>query len=119
MELIEICSGTRDLDKAGAIVSVLRKLDPTNETVLYAAYRIYWNLAAESVLSLFVIDPNSARLHQAMAHELAKRGDIAEVIENYRAALKIDPRLPGLHFELAEMLSTLSTTDGREEAEKL
>jgi lipopolysaccharide biosynthesis regulator YciM len=41
MELIEIYSGARDLDKAGAIVSVLRKLDPTNESVLYSAYRIY------------------------------------------------------------------------------
>ena len=53
-----------------------------------------------------------------MAHELAKRGNTAEAIENYRAALKIDPKLPGLHFELAEMLSTLSTAPGRQEAEK-
>ncbi len=118
MELIEIYSGTRDLDKAGAIVSALRKLDPTNEAMLYAAYRIYSDLAAESLLSLSVVDPNSARMHQAMAHELAKRGNISEAIENYRAALKIDPQLPGLHFELAEMLSTLSTAEGREEAEK-
>jgi tetratricopeptide (TPR) repeat protein len=52
-----------------------------------------------------------------MAHELAKRGNTAEAIEHYRAALKIDPRLPGLHFELADMLSTLSTAEGRKEAE--
>jgi len=117
MELIETYSGTSDLDKAGTIVSILRKLDPTNEAVLYSAYRIYSDLAAESILSLSVVDPNSARMHQAMAHELAKRGDFAEAIENYRAALKIDPQLPGLHFELGEMLSTLSTTEGRDEAE--
>jgi tetratricopeptide (TPR) repeat protein len=118
MELIEIYSGAGDLDKAGAIVSVLRKLDPTNESVLYSAYRIYSDLATESVLSLSVAAPNSGRMHQAMAHELAKRGNTSEAIENYRAALKIDPHLPGLHFELAELLSTLSTTEGREEAEK-
>jgi len=118
MELIEIYSGAGDLDKAGAIVSVLRKLDPANEAVLYTAYRIYSDLAAESVLSLSVVDPNSARMHQAMAHELAKRGNTAEAIEHYRAALKIDPRLPGIHFELADMLRTSSTAEGREEAEK-
>src|SRR5579863_2456512 len=118
MELIETYSGSGDLDKAGAIVSVLRKLYPTNEAVLYSAYRIYSDLSVESMLSLSAVDPNSARTHQAIAHELAKRGDIAEAIENYRAALKIDPQLPGLHFELAEMLSTLSTTEGRDEAEK-
>jgi tetratricopeptide (TPR) repeat protein len=117
MELVEIYSGTGDLDKAGAIVSVLRKLDPANEAVLYTAYRIYSDLAAESLLSLSVVDPNSARMHQAIAHELAKRGNIAEAIEHYRAALKIDPRLPGLHFELADMLGTLSTAEGRKEAE--
>ncbi|HVR23960.1 MAG TPA: tetratricopeptide repeat protein [Candidatus Polarisedimenticolia bacterium] len=118
MELIEIYSGTENLDKAAAVVSDLRKLDLTNEAVLYTSYRIYSDLAAESLLSLSVVNPNSARLHQAMAHELAKRGNAVDAIENYRAALKIDPQLPGLHFELAEMLSTLSTTEGRREAEQ-
>lgn len=118
MELIEIDSGTGDLDKAAAIVSELRKLEPTDEGLLYTAYRIYSDLANESLLSLSVVDPNSARMQQAMAHELAKRGNTAEAIEHYRAALKIDPKLPGLHFELADMLRTLSTAEGRDEAEK-
>jgi len=118
MELIEIDSGRGDLDKAAALVSELRKLEPTNEAVLYTAYRIYSDLANESLLSLSVVDPNSARMQQAMAHELAKRGSAAEAIEHYRAALKIDPKLPGLHFELADMLRTLSTAEGREEAEQ-
>jgi tetratricopeptide (TPR) repeat protein len=117
MELIEIYSGLGDLDKAAATVSSLRKLDPTNEAVLYTAYRIYSDLAAESVLSLSVVGPNSARMHQAMAHELAKRGNTPEAIENYRAALKLDPTLPGLHFEIAEMLNTLSNAESRQEAE--
>jgi len=118
MELIEMYSAKGDLDKAAAIVSDLRKLEPTDEALLYTAYRIYSDLAVESLLSLSVVGPNSARMHQAMAHELAKRGNTPEAIENYRAALKIDPRLPGLHFELAEMLSTLPAPKGPEEAEK-
>jgi tetratricopeptide (TPR) repeat protein len=118
MELIEIYSGTENLDKAVAVVSELQKLEPTNEAVLYTSYRIYSDLAAESLLSLSVVNPNSARLHQAMAHELAKRGNTAEAIENYRAALKLDPQLPGLHFELAEMLGTLATPADEQEAEK-
>lgn len=117
MELIEIYSGTGDLDKAAATVGVLRKLAPTNEAVLYTAYRVYSDLTAESLLSLSVIAPNSARMHQALAHELAKRGKTEEAIENYRAALKLDPQLPGIHFELAEMLSTLATPDSLAEAE--
>jgi tetratricopeptide (TPR) repeat protein len=118
MELIEIYSGTENLDKAASVVNELQKLEPTNEAVLYTSYRIYSDLAAESLLSLSVVNPSSARLHQAMAHELAKRGNTAEAIENYRAALKLEPQLPGLHLELAEMLSTLSTPAGQQEAEK-
>jgi tetratricopeptide (TPR) repeat protein len=117
MELIEIYSGTGDLDKAAAVVSVLRKLEPEDEGLLYTAYRIYSDLANESLLSLTVVAPNSARMHQAMAHELAKQGHTAEAIENYRAALKINPQLPGLHFELAEMLRTVSTPQAHNEAE--
>jgi tetratricopeptide (TPR) repeat protein len=117
MELIEIYSGTGDLDKAAAVVSVLRKQEPEDEGLLYTAYRIYSDLANESLLSLTVVAPNSARMHQAMAHELAKQGHTAEAIENYRAALKIDPQLPGLHFELAEMLRTVSTPQSHDEAE--
>jgi tetratricopeptide (TPR) repeat protein len=116
-ELIEIYSGTGDLDKAAAIVSVLRGLEPTDEALIYTAYRIYSDLAAESLLSLSVVAPNSAHMHQAMAHELAKHGNTAEAIENYRAALKIDPRLPGLHFEIAEMLNSQATAESQQEAE--
>jgi tetratricopeptide (TPR) repeat protein len=117
MELIEIYSKTGDLDKAAETVNTLRKLEPTNEAVLYAAYRIYSDLTAESLLSLSVVAPNSARMHQALAHELAKRGETEKAIENYRTALKLDPQLPGIHFELAEMLSTLTTPESLAEAE--
>jgi tetratricopeptide (TPR) repeat protein len=55
-------------------------------------------------------------MHQALAHELAKRGSTPEAIENYRTALKLDPQLLGLHFELAEMLRVLGTAASREEA---
>ena len=117
MELIEIYSGSGDLDKAAATVSVLRELDPTNVELTYTAYRIYSDLVDESRLSLIVVAPNSARTHQMMAHELARQGKADEAIANYREALKIDPKLPGLHFELAEMLNNSTIPNGRQEAE--
>ena len=104
MELIEIYSASRELDKAGAVIKVLRDLRPTDEAILYSAYRLYSDLANESLLSLTIVAPNSARTHQAMAHEFAVRGETPQAIEHYRAALKTNPQLPGLHFELGDLL---------------
>ena len=114
MELIDLYSQTGDLDKAAATIGVLREMEPTNEAILYSAYRIYSELTDESILSLMVVAPKSAHMHELMAHELAKHGHTAEAIENFRVAIKIDPQLPGLHYELAEMLN--ASSEGREEA---
>jgi tetratricopeptide (TPR) repeat protein len=117
MELIEIYNGTGDLDKAAAIVSVLRGSYPSNVDVLYASYRIYSDLAGESMLSLSMAAPDSARMHQVMAHEMARQGDTEAAIRNYREALKLAPQLPGLHFELAEALHAASSSTEKREAE--
>ncbi len=118
VELVELDSRMGDLDAAAKTASALRKLEPTDQSILYIAYRIYSDLASESLLSLSVVAPNSGRTHQAMAHELAMRGNLAEAIQNDRAALTADPQLPGLHFELGEMLRAQGTADGKREAEQ-
>jgi len=111
MELIESYSSAGDLEKASAIASTLQTIDPENLRVLYAAYRIHSDLAREAMLRLSVAGPQSAFMYQVMAHELARRGDKVTAIKSYREALKIDPTLPGLHFELAEMLRSMPTTE--------
>ena len=116
MELIDLYSQAADLDKAAVTIGVLREAEPTNEAILYSAYRIYSELTDESILSMMLVAPNSAHMHELMAHELAKHGHTAEAIENFRMAIKIDPQLPGPHYELAEMLN--ASSEGREEAER-
>jgi Tfp pilus assembly protein PilF len=118
MELIETDSAMGDLEKAAEIVNVLRQLEPTDEAILYTSYRIYSDLAEQSLLSLSLVAPDSAHMHQAMAHELAIRGDNAAAIENYKKALKLNPNLPGLHFELAEMLNISTNPPDRAEAKE-
>jgi tetratricopeptide (TPR) repeat protein len=118
LELTEIYSKNGELDKAAATVSTLRALDPANVALVYSAYRLYSDLTDEARLSLIVVAPKSAQVHQMMAHELARQGQTKEAIENYKIALQIDPKLPGLHFELAELMNTSAAAGGSGEAEK-
>jgi tetratricopeptide (TPR) repeat protein len=116
MELVEIYSGREDFSKAARIVDFLREKYPTDAAVLYASYRVHSDAAGEAMLSLSLVAPHSALMHQVMAHELAKQGQMEGAIRNYREALKIDPKLAGLHFELAEALNASDTQAGKAEA---
>ncbi|MFT4113241.1 tetratricopeptide repeat protein [Silvibacterium sp.] len=116
LSLIELYSATGELDKAAATVAELRRNDPENVEVLYAAYRIHSDLAAESIVSLSLVDPDSPQMHQVMAHEETREGKTNEAIAEYRKAIALDPKLPGVHFELAELLNTSSDPKLKQEA---
>lgn len=115
MELVEVYSARDELDKAARTVDFLRIKYPTDLAVLYASYRIHSDLAGESMLSLSLVAPHSGQMHQIMAHELARQGQMEAAIANFREALRIDPKLPGIHFELAE---ALNASDAQEEKMK-
>ncbi|MDQ2775968.1 MAG: tetratricopeptide repeat protein [Acidobacteriota bacterium] len=118
MELIEVDYTLNDLSKAAEVVNVLRQLKPSDPDILYTAHRIFSDLADETTLSLAMVAPDSARMHQLMAHELARRADNEAAIMHYREALKLEPRHSDLHFELAEMLNGSSFAANKAEAEK-
>lgn len=118
MELVELYSGQEQLAKAAGVLDLLRNKYPADVGVLYTSYRIYSDLAGESMLSLSLIAPRSAQMYQIMAHELARQGQMDAAIRNFREALRINPSLPGLHFELAEALNASDTQQDKEEAKK-
>src|SRR5260370_38956284 len=74
-------------------------------------------VGGEGVVRLCVGGPGSGRRDEGMGHELEKHGDNEGAVRNYREALKLDPKLPGLHFELAEVLNASSVAAERQEAE--
>jgi tetratricopeptide (TPR) repeat protein len=102
--LIDNYTAKQDLEKAAAVVSTLLAGDPTDSRLLYMSYRIYSDLAGKSMLTLALVAPDSAEMHQVMARELARQNNSTEAIANYRAAIRLDPRLPGLHTELGDLL---------------
>lgn len=118
LELIEADYALRDVANAAETVNTLRVAVPDDVDILYAAYRIYSDLRDEVLLQFALVGSGSARSKQVIAHELARQGNTEGAIQSYRIALKSNPKLADLHFELAEMLSTLSSADAKAEAEK-
>ena len=55
---------------------------------------------------MMVAAPESSEMHVIMAGELSRKGDRASSIAQYREAIRLNPSLPGMHFQLAEELRT-------------
>jgi len=118
LELVGIYTAASNLDDAANIVTQLRKAYPDDMEVLYAAYRTYSELSGESMLSLSLIAPDSAQMHQIMAHEEIKEGNTNAAVAQFRKAIEINPHLPSVHYELGELLNTSQDSVVKSEAEK-
>jgi tetratricopeptide (TPR) repeat protein len=102
--LVDLYSNAGDLERAASIVSTLLASRPTDPSLLYLSYRIHSDLANRAILTMAIADPGSAEIHQAMARELAKQGNTAQAIIDYREAIRINPQLPGVHTDLGDLL---------------
>lgn len=118
LDLVGLYTRSGELDKAANLISQLEAVYPDAPEVLYAAYRTYADLSGESMLSLSLVAPDSAQMHQLLAHEEAREGNTNGAIGQYRKAIAIDPHLPGVHFELAELLRTSQDPAVKKESEQ-
>jgi tetratricopeptide (TPR) repeat protein len=117
LELIELHSASAQLDKAAAVAAKLVDLAPQNPQILLAAYQISRQTMYRSLLSMMLTAADSAEMHMIMGGELGREGDHAGAIAQYREALRLNPMLPGAHFELAEQLRTSPDKTLNEQAE--
>lgn len=115
--LIHNFSSTGELEKAASVASTLLDAQPTDPALLFLTYQLYTDLASKTMLTLALAAPESAQMHQVMGRELARHGDDAAAIANYREAIKLDPNLTGLHFELGNLLYNSSEEQLKAEAE--
>lgn len=111
MELIDSYYEQGDLEHAAATVNTLLQLNADDPDVLYMAQRIYQEMAEGALNKLTILAPGSARMQQVIAEHLINAGNLASAIEHYRLALKLNPRLPGLHYEIGESIMQSSTTE--------
>jgi tetratricopeptide (TPR) repeat protein len=70
----------------------------------YWRARCYERMATAAYLQLYQADPNSYRLHQLMGDLEATKGNDGKAIEEYRAAISLQPSVPNLHYSLGHLL---------------
>lgn len=115
--LIQIYEADDNLEKAAQTVSVLRTAYPTNVPLIYEAYRLHTKLAGEAMVALSLVEPNSAEMHQVMGHEALRYGDFPAAIAQYREAIKINPKLSGIHLELGDAMNNSADPTIKNQAE--
>ena len=106
VELIELYSAATQFEKALAVAGRLQEFDPQNPQIVLITYELSRQLMDQSLLTLMVSAPDSAEMHMIMGNELGRQGDHSNSAIQYHEALKLNPVLPGAHFELAEQLRT-------------
>jgi tetratricopeptide (TPR) repeat protein len=117
LELVELYSASGQLDKALSVAARMGELSPQDPQILFATHQLSRQMMYQSLLAMMMAAPDSAEMHMLMAGELGRQGDRANSIAQYREALRLNPKLPGAHFELAEQLRTASDAAMNAQAE--
>lgn len=105
-------------DPQGAIgpLEKAHALDPTNIDILYHRGRAYLEMANQSYAAMYKQDRDSVRVHQVLAEAYASGFRNQEAVTEYEAAVKMAPRQPGLHEDLADQYWIVGQVDKAAEA---
>jgi len=117
LDLQKAYAGLGQYAEASNVFDELLSRYPDDPEILYFASRLYADRADHAMQQLVAIAPRSVWVAQAKAavRESLKEYDLA-IIE-YRTALRINPRQPGVHYRLGRVLLLRSKDSGaREEA---
>jgi tetratricopeptide (TPR) repeat protein len=106
LELIELDGASSQPEKAMAVAAKLLQLAPQDPRILFAAFQVSRQMMDQSLLTVMMVAPDSAEMHMMLAGEFGRQGDQANAIVQLREAVRLNPKLPGAHFALAEELRT-------------
>jgi tetratricopeptide (TPR) repeat protein len=77
---------------------------PLDPDALYLAIHVYSDLSTYSSQELARSAPSSYQAHELLAESFESQGKWDDAAKEYRAILKQDPNLPGIHFRLGRAL---------------
>jgi len=95
-------------DTATEFLRGLARDFPRDPEVLYLSVHTYSDLSTRAAQELATRAPNSVQAHELNAEALEMQGKWDEAEKEYQAALRQDPRSPGIHFRLGRLILSKS-----------
>jgi Tfp pilus assembly protein PilF len=91
-------------DSALEFLRVLSREFPQDPDALYVTIHAYSDLSTLASQKLAQGAPSSYQAHELLAEAFETQGKWDDAEKEYRAILKLNPNLPGIHFRLGRML---------------
>jgi tetratricopeptide (TPR) repeat protein len=95
-----------------------RAAAPRDPNAYYYLGEAYTDLKVATIQKLRNANSSSYRLHQILAENYVSIHKKQEAVEEYRQVLKLQPALPGVHYELARLLADSDPEEARHLLEK-
>jgi tetratricopeptide (TPR) repeat protein len=103
---LQLADAYERTDRMQGVVDECRRLvtlSPANDEYVYRLGKAYLRLAQVSYSRLRAVNPNSARVSQALATEYAKQGRWDRATQEFQRAAELDPTLVEIHLALARL----------------
>jgi len=111
---LQLAKAYEATEKWGQAVNELQKvtaLAPDNAEYSYQLGKALTRLSGWSLQQISRVNPNSARLHQALGQEYAIQGNYDRALFAYQQAATADPQLPEIHLGMGLILLQLKRFD--------
>jgi tetratricopeptide (TPR) repeat protein len=108
--LVADINSARRLAEQGKTAEALAEIQaalrsaPDDPEVQYQAGELLQSLGANRAEILQKLAPESAEAHELLGRSLEARGLLNDALNQYRAALRVNPALRGLHFLIGNVL---------------
>jgi tetratricopeptide (TPR) repeat protein len=95
--------GAGDASAAGVALDKAAQLSPGDVDILYHRGRAHMLVSKESYEQMYKADPDSWRVHQALAQSFVEADRLEDAANECQVALHLRPVEPGLHEELGDI----------------
>lgn len=83
---------------------VLSREFPSDPEILYLTAHLFSDLSTQASERLMGTAPTSYQFHRMNAEVLEIQGKLPEALAEYRKVLTLDPRVPGVHYEIGSIM---------------